>query len=1084
MTRKGLSASKPDPKDPNYNRNRYSYLRHSVLKAITPARVSKRPEALVHRDHVHRQPWDNRHHVIDRPTGYDQGAGAAQMWWASGGIGGPGGLAVGMAGFVPKQRFILTLKDELPERCDAVAQSAGEFEFSPLEVSDLPTSKPGPAINEPCQPPNTEAPFTGPQKQSHAISSMMARNEDYFETEIPSDAPKDSTAPEDDGTFSLDELATMRNSMKEVFESDPQDALSDRVASPPKAAEAMPSEKSSTPTPVAGSFMKLCPVWGTPIQEHTPVSSPKHGASKGVPTTSVKGLSTTSAEELDTQASTRPSTSGTQGESTLEGCTPSTQDDANLQGVTNKQRLFLARREMVSKTQDGFKKAATVPAGSGKGQQNNESSEPPESGKTPVGQFFGIGGIVKAKIKGKRQRQRRWKPLEELIADDLLVPFAEEEKKILFAFFELHDDDSSNSLSLSELKRVVDDIGRKPPEGSEDAHNFEQLMSKEDEDGSGELNFEEFATFLAKYYQSVYARLFVENDVDKSGAITKFELKGVIIKLKDSGFKIRGDDIADLFTDMDKRGDGVLDWREFCDFMSGYRKLEFDLLKESAGFTGSELDFLLNVFRRADADSSGQLSIKEMVALLERSMLSSLVETSDEIQKIARLFTRMDRDGSMTLDFMEFLRLLRVWWMDHARDGNQVLGILEAFQDSSRYKAKRETSRAVTAASISGVDEGNSSKIAELQAIAYQNSVEDGILSAQNNLAIEEVQILRESFEFCDADLSGSIDRDELSIILKNLGCAPITLQTKAAFSKTVGREEFCGALDFALLVRFLVVYQEACAKEVMQGLADEIPHSLVAGDLGLLKAAERKQEPGIPTDKLVQALYQLGQYLGKDDAMALLGKVGGDQNAKTINTNTFLKMLEVRRSKALLSWRQTCGFSQSQFLVIKHAFSQHSAGEDDVMNRDGAVLEALQLLNLAPPPEKQDQLMRALLRVDRRGEGTLTFHDFLLLVRHLENHKSYARKLEEESKAQLAGLDADALQQFRQVFNDCQPSFSGHVEYDKINKLLSTLGVVRTPAQRRQLKKIIDEVDDDDVEGLEFSQFVHVLHELEKQAI
>jgi Ca2+-binding EF-hand superfamily protein len=59
---------------------------------------------------------------------------------------------------------------------------------------------------------------------------------------------------------------------------------------------------------------------------------------------------------------------------------------------------------------------------------------------------------------------------------------------------------------------------------------------------------------LAQYYQSVYARLFVENDEDSSGTITKFELKGVMVKLKESGFKVKGEDIANMFQDIDESG--------------------------------------------------------------------------------------------------------------------------------------------------------------------------------------------------------------------------------------------------------------------------------------------------------------------------------------------------------------------------------------------------------------------------------------------------------------------------------------------------------------------------------------------------
>ena len=46
-----------------------------------------------------------------------------------------------------------------------------------------------------------------------------------------------------------------------------------------------------------------------------------------------------------------------------------------------------------------------------------------------------------------------------------------------------------------------------------------------------------------------------------------------------------------------------------------------------------------------------------------------------------------------------------------------------------------------------------------------------------------------------------------------------------------------------------------------------------------------------------------------------------------------FLKMIDSARLSKLLTWRDKCGFSESQLLLIKHAFSEHS--ENGIMNGD-----------------------------------------------------------------------------------------------------------------------------------------------------
>lgn len=693
--------------------------------------------------------------------------------------------------------------------------------------------------------------------------------------------------------------------------------------------------------------------------------------------------------------------------------------------------------------------------------------------------------------------------------DTCLVTFGLEETKILRGFFDLHDADGSNSLSLEELTEVVDDIGRAPEEGSEDALEFQRLMYKADASGDEELNFEEFRNFLCEYYQSVYWRLFLEADEDGSKTISKFEIKGLMVKLKDSGFKVRGEDIAGLFDEIDNsntEGDGVLDWHEFCDFMSSYRRLEFALLKDSAGFPAPEMEFLRTIYDEADSDHSGQLAIREVVDLLERTMLGSKVDTQEEINKIVELFARIDKDKSMSLDFIEFLRLLRVWSNNKKRGKKEILAVFKKLDelqtmrilpdgtgqivqnndaspkvdlDHDVVKGLRTSIMARTRTSLEnfGIEQEGAEKEYrdkkyklenELRNIAIEMDVEDGILAKTCGLTIGEVRVLRESFEFCDRDGSGYIDPDELTVILKTLGCAPITPSLKQAFAKTRECEEFKGELDFANLVRFLVQYHATSVEMVVSWAKFTI---------------NDETDEGVLTDKLVHVLYQMGQYLNRDGAMSLLKRVGGDPEGTVVSKKTFLKMIASDRTAKLAAWRQTCGFSESQIKAIKNAFATKCSPDDDaIMNRDGRVLEALHLLDIAPPSDTaREQLMRALLKVDRAATGTITFHDFLLLVRQLENQNLYKRTQKEKENIKVAGLDADAVQQFRQIFDDCKPNDYGRVGILRIHQLFADLGLVKKQSQRKEVQDVITEVTGIDKSGLAFHHFLEVLHRLEK---
>lgn len=359
------------------------------------------------------------------------------------------------------------------------------------------------------------------------------------------------------------------------------------------------------------------------------------------------------------------------------------------------------------------------------------------------------------------------------------------------------------------------------------------------------------------------------------------------------------------------------------------------------------------------------------------------------------------------------------------------------------------------------------SKIEQLRKLAVQSQMEIAVLANTWDLPDQEINCLRDCFEFSDADGSGQVNGEELKTVLKSLGCTPMTASQKKAFAKIVEKREFVGDLEFPALVKFLVQYYEACAEEVLTSMQKE-----------------GEESGGVPVDMLVRAFYQVGQYMNKTQAMTMLESVGGDTESKVVNKQTFCKMVGLDRGEKAQAWRQKCGYSENQCKAIKHAFTSQCNEGENTMERDGHVLEALKLLNLSPAPEKLEGLLCALIRLDRAGEGRMTFEDFLMLVRHLDNQKNFARSQEEQQVARTAGIDADSALMLRQVFNDYDPNVSGKIGVYRLCKLLLDTGTVKNTRNRNKMQEIIADVAGEDKDGVSFSQFLEVLRRLEKEGI
>merc|ERR1719161_2055252 len=134
--------------------------------------------------------------------------------------------------------------------------------------------------------------------------------------------------------------------------------------------------------------------------------------------------------------------------------------------------------------------------------------------------------------------------------------------------------------------------------------------------------------------------------------------------LRMAGFEVSWQDAVAAVLKVDSDGDGFLDVNEFAEFLGYYRLIEFQHLKKNSGFNNMQIKNMQTLFDSVDTDLTGCLDVREVVSLLDKTTYARGLETQEDLDRFLVLFSRMDVDMSASLDFEEFLRLMRVWMTD------------------------------------------------------------------------------------------------------------------------------------------------------------------------------------------------------------------------------------------------------------------------------------------------------------------------------------------------------------------------------------------------------------------------------------
>ena len=134
--------------------------------------------------------------------------------------------------------------------------------------------------------------------------------------------------------------------------------------------------------------------------------------------------------------------------------------------------------------------------------------------------------------------------------------------------FDLFDKNHSGTISVNDIIDIMKHLGYYHIIRKE----VDEIVTKNNLCTDGELDFEEFYTFVENYKTKLEVEKYDENmilkafeyfDKDKDGKITNYEFKYILSKL---GHSFTEEECDKFFKDLDLDNDGILNYKDFINF--------------------------------------------------------------------------------------------------------------------------------------------------------------------------------------------------------------------------------------------------------------------------------------------------------------------------------------------------------------------------------------------------------------------------------------------------------------------------------------------------------------------------------------
>jgi len=245
--------------------------------------------------------------------------------------------------------------------------------------------------------------------------------------------------------------------------------------------------------------------------------------------------------------------------------------------------------------------------------------------------------------------------------DDAELPFPWEERE-LHVLFNKFDLDKDGEVHREDLPNLLRYIGARFEEG-----DIEKLVNEMTQYAT--LSWEEFFEFIIRFRQIDVTRLkkwFKEVDDDGSGQLDFEELEQLLLKM---GYKPTREVVREAFEATDTDKSGLVSFREF----EGLR----EHLRMTECFLKAEVEEITGLFNRAGG-SKGEIVVEECWRI------SNFLGFSATPEDVARYSSEVDADGSGLVNHNELLQVMRLIRDGEAQRVHKVVRKYNVSKDATK----------------------------------------------------------------------------------------------------------------------------------------------------------------------------------------------------------------------------------------------------------------------------------------------------------------------------------------------------------------------------------------------------------------